>query len=587
MKDKQTTFFWIIIGLLCVNLLVNNHSITLWDEDEAAYAGFAERMYQGGASFVNPEYKWSIIHRKAPLHFWTITSSYYVFGVNEFAVRFPGALAILLACLSMFFMGRTVFGESMARWAAIVLSTSIVLPIMGKVGLTDATLLFSQTVAVLALLNFVLDPKWKWLLLLWVGIAVGVLTKGPPILIVTGGLWLWLAVFHPQRKNLIKTHPWFFGLLAMLPFGWWCYLSYLENYAEWQANTLDLPFEEWWQTEIHGRKEHLLPFLWDWYVLRRVGGGVLGQTAPPGYHLGILSAAFLTWLPFVFAGIWHQFKQFFKKERSITTISLMGWLMFSWLFYELMASKLPSYSMGAQPAIALVIAQQLHLWKTEEVYPYRKLLLLGAGLYILIFSILVLGLPIAGYYFLGEIALWRTILFSVSLAAALIYLISKLKQSREQAVKAFAYVGAVLMLGLWLFIAPIAEQTPIKPFKEISEIAIELDKQFPSKGKSTTPIYILGPDLKQSKISLIFYLETSFKTCEEILWDKWVPLIKRFVSKEPMVLILGTVAEKPINTILKENGIKEGLSGVKTIRVDVWSLDDQLKSHPFVILTNQ
>jgi hypothetical protein len=106
-------------------------------------------------------------------------------------------------------------------------------------------------------------------------LLLGVLAKGPPIVILIGGLWVWLLVFHPQRRNLIGTHPWLFLPLALLPLGTWMYLSWLRD---------------------DGR---LLAFLYRFYVVRRIGGSVLGQTGPPGYHLVVLLISFAAWMPFI------------------------------------------------------------------------------------------------------------------------------------------------------------------------------------------------------------------------------------------------------------------------------------------------
>ena len=92
---------WISL-LLAINLLVNNHQVSLWDEDEAAYAGFAQTMVETG-NWVTPNYPQSVIHRKTPLHFWVIGGSYQIFGENEFAVRFSSSLAIFLTCLLVYF----------------------------------------------------------------------------------------------------------------------------------------------------------------------------------------------------------------------------------------------------------------------------------------------------------------------------------------------------------------------------------------------------------------------------------------------------------------------------------------------------
>ena len=331
--------FWnrtwlLLVGVfLAFNLLLFNQDISLWDDDEAAYAGFAQQMRDSG-DWVNPHFQWAGIHRKPPLHFWTVAVSFSIFGVNEFALRLPSVLAIWLTCASLWWFGRRLFGEDRAAWAATILASSLVIPLFAKMALTDATLLLFQTTAVLGLLNYVHQPHLRWNLLLWTSVALGVLAKGPPILILIGGLWVWLLILHPQRRNLLGTHPWLFLPIALLPLGIWMYLSWLRD---------------------EGR---LLAFLYDWYLVRRIGGSVLGQTGPPGYHLVVLLLSFAAWLPFLWMAIGERIRTW-RQPWSPNQIALAGWMVFGWLFFELMSSKSPSYALAAQPAWALAIAPQL------------------------------------------------------------------------------------------------------------------------------------------------------------------------------------------------------------------------------------
>ena len=85
---------WYIFLFIIVILIMNNWSIPLWDQDEAAYAGFGYIMNESG-NWLVPNFMYSDVHRKPPLHFWNIALSYKLFGYNEFAVRFPSFLAIL------------------------------------------------------------------------------------------------------------------------------------------------------------------------------------------------------------------------------------------------------------------------------------------------------------------------------------------------------------------------------------------------------------------------------------------------------------------------------------------------------------
>ncbi|MBY0424684.1 MAG: glycosyltransferase family 39 protein, partial [Cytophagales bacterium] len=92
--DNSWAVAAIVLGVAFA-LVMNNASLSFWDQDESSYAGFAYQMVKSG-DFITPEFTWGEPHRKTPFHFWTIAASYQVFGVNEFAVRFPSMLAVLL-----------------------------------------------------------------------------------------------------------------------------------------------------------------------------------------------------------------------------------------------------------------------------------------------------------------------------------------------------------------------------------------------------------------------------------------------------------------------------------------------------------
>ncbi len=61
----------VLLAILC--LLPGLDTTPLWDQDEAAYAGFAHQMLATG-DWRLPGFAWSEVHRKPPLHFWLIAS---------------------------------------------------------------------------------------------------------------------------------------------------------------------------------------------------------------------------------------------------------------------------------------------------------------------------------------------------------------------------------------------------------------------------------------------------------------------------------------------------------------------------------
>lgn len=559
-------FIWLVGILLTVNLLLRNHQVSLWEEDEAAYMGFALQMLETG-DWLEPSYQWSTIHRKTPLHIWTIACSFKCFGYNEFALRLPSVMAVLLCILVLYRCSIPIWGPTVAQKAAIILACSIQIPLMGKIAFTDATLLLFETIALLSLLNFLHRPHWKWNMALWISIAAGIMTKGPPIVLIVGGLWVLLAIFHPLRKNLIRTHPWIWAWFAAAPFAAWCYLSYQQDYLNWQLNGGNETFDSWWQTELYGKKTHLLPFLWDWYVIKRINGHVLGQSGFVGYHLLVLTIAFFSWLPFWCTSLWSTFRNILRPKKD--QLSLVLWLIMAWFFWELMSSKLPSYSMAAQPALALIMA--LHINALEDKQTPKSIDLL-TGIYAFLLSIIALILPWFAYRLFGTESLYSILLMSF----VLLLMAVKLFIQRRQIPPLFqnlALSGLLLMLCTWLCISPWVENSDAKVYDDIIEKAWQIADQ-----QSETLLVFGGVDNKQKKISLWVYAQLKFNQVE---YRDFYNSLKVVLDDKPAIMIIGT------DYIDK---MKEAYRARKLvfdpIEVQHRSTDDNLKKHNYWIFKN-
>jgi 4-amino-4-deoxy-L-arabinose transferase-like glycosyltransferase len=329
----------LIFVVLIFILLVNNWSIPLWDQDESAYAGFGYMMSETG-NWLVPDFVYAEVHRKPPLHFWNIALSYQIFGYNEFAVRFPSFLAILGTFLLVFYQSKKWLTNDLAFRSVLVLGGSFLVTAIAKISVTDATVLFTSTLCAFGLINTLRTPDWKWIGLFWLGFGLGILTKGPPIVIFTGTFALLLFIIHPLRLNLLKLHPWFFLPVAVAPAFIWGYLTYLKDGGVF------------------------LSWMYDWYVIQRINGEVFGQTGPIGTHLLGLIVFFLPFLMYIPNALSHHVKGFFQKNDSGSI--LFSWFLAGWLLYEFSPSKLPAYVIAAHVPFAIMIAQQM-----EEGFPWK------------------------------------------------------------------------------------------------------------------------------------------------------------------------------------------------------------------------
>ncbi|MES2838291.1 MAG: glycosyltransferase family 39 protein [Bacteroidota bacterium] len=328
MQKKQFYIFLII----CALLLINNWSIPLWDQDEAAYAGFGYTMCESG-NWLVPNFMYSDVHRKPPLHFWNIAISYKLFGYNEFAVRFPSFLAVLGTFLLMFFQGKKFLGQTYAFKGLMVIAGSFLVTAIAKISVTDATVLFTSTLCAFGIINTLRNPSWQWIFLFWLGFALGTLTKGPPIIIFSISFIALLAFLHPLRKNLLKLRPLFFLPFALVPLFLWGYLTYLNDGGVF------------------------LSWMYDWYIVKRINGNVFGQTAPIGTHIVAISIFFLSFFAYIPRALVAVTKKMLQKEEA--SVILVAWFVAGWFLYEFSPSKLPAYVIVAHVPFAFIIALYL------------------------------------------------------------------------------------------------------------------------------------------------------------------------------------------------------------------------------------
>jgi len=403
--------------------------LSLWDQDESAYAAFAWQMIESGDWLV-PEFTWSEIHRKTPLYFWSIAVSNLVFGFSEWAVRLPALLSIMGTALWVGWQGRRTFGREAALAASVILLANLFLPHLVKIAVTDGMLLFFETVAALAIVNYFHtgEQQDRWWFVL--GVSGALLVKGPPVFILTFGMLGLLLLFHNNRRRWLFFHPWFLFPLAALPLIYWGRLA--------------------WQTD----GGVFIRWMIDWYTFSRVGGEVLGQTGPPGYYLITILIAFLPWTLLLVKAFRDLFTQFKFRNPDKTDLFLAVWLISGWLIYEIMRSKLPAYAIGAYPALALLIGRTAVRLK-EQAFKNETSLKIGMGLYVVLWLALAVALPLAVKPMVGTSTLLIAVAIGLTVFGIAIWVVFQAWNDNYSKV-----VGGILtqsfgfLLTAWLFVLP-------------------------------------------------------------------------------------------------------------------------------------
>src|SRR4030065_820946 len=172
----QTRFLVPIIAITIFVSFFRLGSVTLFDVDEAVFAEAAKEMVESG-NWITPTYNGENRYDKPILFYWLMAASYKVFGINEFAARFPSAIASLLLVLSVFFFIRQFRVEKDAFFAAISLVLSIYFLAYSRAAVTDMTMTLFITISIFSFFLSV-NKKRYYIYGFYLFSALACLTKG-------------------------------------------------------------------------------------------------------------------------------------------------------------------------------------------------------------------------------------------------------------------------------------------------------------------------------------------------------------------------------------------------------------------------
>lgn len=198
--------------------------VYLFDWDEIIFAEAAREMIVTG-DYLTVRSDFEPFYEKPPLFIWMQVASMKVFGINEFAARFPNALCGLFTMIALFLIGRKLLGRRFGMLWMVTYSLSILPFFYFKSGIIDPWFNLFTFLSIACFL-FYLDPdrrSGRYLLagLSAVLLGAAVLTKGPvAVLIFTLAFLVFLVVKRP-RIRVSTGHVALFVLLLAISGGWW------------------------------------------------------------------------------------------------------------------------------------------------------------------------------------------------------------------------------------------------------------------------------------------------------------------------------------------------------------------------------
>ncbi|GEM79143.1 ArnT family glycosyltransferase [Vibrio superstes] len=333
---------WFLLGAALLIRLLSLAAYPLMDTTEARYGEMARLMFETG-NWVTPQFDYGVpFWGKPPLFTWMSTIGIEAFGVNEFAVRFPHWLAGLAVIgLIARFIHKQGFSGLLT---AVVLATCGIFSISAGAVMTDMALTLGMTLAMLGFYQCWQGSK-AWGYIGFIGLAIGMLAKGPLILVLFGIAVLpWLILQHGligAIKELSARFPLVGGtaLLFALSLPWYLlaeqatpgFLEYFivgEHFSRFVVSG--------WEGDLYGSAhDEVRGAIW-WFWL---------YSAAPWSVV----------LPLLFC--WKQKKglKHLLKQSPLFSF-LLFWLISPMLLFTFAGNILPAYVLPGIPALAGLIA---------------------------------------------------------------------------------------------------------------------------------------------------------------------------------------------------------------------------------------
>jgi 4-amino-4-deoxy-L-arabinose transferase-like glycosyltransferase len=352
---SQRVLLWLLLVAAICPYFVGLGDSSIWDANEAFYVETPREMLESG-DFVSPTFNYEPRLNKPVLSYWIVSAFYKLFGISVGVQRLPIALSALMLIATAFFLARAAHPAvdaagpggrtEAALWAALGLA------------ITPRLLMFSRRIFIdiyitmfmaLTLLFFALAERYParrrvFLILMYVSIGLGILTKGPVAAVVPG---LVFAAYLALRFEVRRIPEMMIGTGTAIV---------LAIVVPWY---LALYLRDGWT--------HIGSFIFGENLARYTDGYGVDSVRGPFFYVPVLFSDAFPWSAYLFASAiadWRGRRSTLPDNRLTRPRTLLWlWIGGVVLFFSFSAAKQDLYIFPVVPAVAalagIVIARGL------------------------------------------------------------------------------------------------------------------------------------------------------------------------------------------------------------------------------------
>lgn len=335
--------WWLFWSLAALLLFFGNGQLWITDSVESNYALTAKEMVLSG-DWISPQIYGNYWYDKPIFFYWLTAAGFKIFGFNEFAARFFPALFGMAGLGLLVYAAKKLYGEKTAFWSGAVLLTSVEFFLISKSVITDSTLFFFFSMALVFFYLGYSTQQKNYYYGMYTGMALATLTKGPIGFLLPGLIMVLFLGFTRGWREIKNMKVFSGGLLFFLIAAPW----YVAMYNLHGSAFIDQFFgtHNFLRATV---SEHPRDNVFYYYTL-------------------VLLLALFPWSGLLPRFLWHTLREDGKWRRpDEKTGFLLIWAATVFFFFQNMATKYLTYTYPMLFPLALLLGKYLSEKKWNAV----------------------------------------------------------------------------------------------------------------------------------------------------------------------------------------------------------------------------